>query len=126
MIDLARRDGSELDASRLAEELGVPVIETVAVRKRGLQALLEALESQLDHQRAVPGDALPPSEPIDLHRRAREIAELAAVRETPVRRITHRLDAVLLHPVAGPVLLAAIMFVMFQAVFAWSAVPPTR
>jgi ferrous iron transport protein B len=123
MIDLARRDGLELDASRLAEELGVPVIETVAVRKRGLQALLEALESQLDHQRAVPGDALPPSEPIDLHRRAREIAESAIIRETPVRRITHRLDAVLLHPVAGPVLLAAIMFVMFQAVFAWSAVP---
>ena len=123
MIDLAKRDGLELDASRLAEELGVPVIETVAVRKRGLQALLEALEGQLDHQRAVPGEALPPSEPIDLHRRAREIAESAIIRETPVRRITHRLDSVLLHPVAGPVLLAAIMFVMFQAVFAWSAVP---
>ena len=123
MIDLARRDGLELDASRLAKELGVPVIETVAVRKRGLQALLEALEGQLDHQRAVPGEALPPSEPIDLHRRAREIAESAIIRETPVRRITHRLDSVLLHPVAGPVLLAAIMFVMFQAVFAWSAVP---
>jgi len=123
MIDLAKRDGLELDASRLAKELGVPVIETVAVRKRGLQALLEALEGQLDHQRAVPGDALPPSEPIDLHRRAREIAESAIIRETPVRRITHRLDSVLLHPVAGPVLLAAIMFVMFQAVFAWSAVP---
>ena len=123
MIDLAKRDGLELDASRLAKELGVPVIETVAVRKRGLQALLEALESQLDHQRAVPDDALPPSEPIDLHRRAREIAESAIIRETPVRRITHRLDSVLLHPVAGPVLLATIMFVMFQAVFAWSAVP---
>jgi ferrous iron transport protein B len=47
----------------------------------------------------------------------------AIVSETPVRRITHRLDGLLLHPVAGPIILAAILFVMFQAVFAWSAIP---
>ena len=47
----------------------------------------------------------------------------AIVSETPVRRITHRLDGLLLHPVAGPIILAAILFVMFQAVFAWSVVP---
>jgi len=123
MIDLAKRDGLELDASRLSEELGVPVVETVAVRKRGLKDLLEALESQLDHQRAVPGEALPPPDPLDLHRRAREVAATAIVSETPVRRVTHQIDSVLLHPVAGPLLLAAIMFIMFQAVFAWSAVP---
>ncbi len=40
-----------------------------------------------------------------------------------MRRWTHRLDAVLLHPAAGPIILAAIMFVMFQGVFAWSKVP---
>ena len=45
------------------------------------------------------------------------------ISETPVRRLTHRLDAVLLHPVAGPLILATIMFVMFQAVFAWSETP---
>ena len=123
MIDLAQRDGLELDSKRLEAELGVPVVETVAVRKRGLAPLLDALEGQLDRQRAVTGEALPPAEPIDLHRRAREVALAAVVRETPVRRITHRLDSVLLHPVAGPLLLAAIMFIMFQAVFAWSAVP---
>jgi len=123
MIDLAKRDGLTLDPARLSEELGVPVIETIAVRKRGLKDLLEALESQLDHQRAVPGEALPPPDPLDLHRRAREVAASAIVSEAPVRRITHRIDSVLLHPVAGPLLLAAIMFVMFQAVFAWSAVP---
>jgi ferrous iron transport protein B len=36
MVDLARRDGLELDAARLEAELGVPVVETVAVRKRGI------------------------------------------------------------------------------------------
>jgi ferrous iron transport protein B len=63
------------------------------------------------------------SDLIHLQRRAREIATSAVVSETPVRRWTHRLDAVLLHPLFGPIILAAIMFVMFQAVFAWSAAP---
>jgi ferrous iron transport protein B len=63
------------------------------------------------------------SDLIHLQRRAREIATTAVVSETPVRRWTHRLDAVLLHPMIGPVILALIMFVMFQAVFAWSEAP---
>jgi ferrous iron transport protein B len=66
------------------------------------------------------------SDLILLQRRAREIATAAVINETPVRRWTHRLDSVLLHPVAGPIILAALMFVMFQAVFAWSAVPMDR
>jgi ferrous iron transport protein B len=63
------------------------------------------------------------SDLVHLQRRAREIATAAVVSETPVRRWTHRLDAVLLHPALGPIILALIMFVMFQAVFAWSAAP---
>jgi ferrous iron transport protein B len=123
MVDLAKRDGLELDAARLAAELGVPVVETVAVRRRGIDSLLEAIEAELGHQRAVHGADLPPPDPLSLQKRARDVALAAIVRETPVRRLTHQLDAVLLHPVAGPIILAGILFVMFQAVFAWSTVP---
>ncbi|MCL6683877.1 ferrous iron transporter B [Sphingomonas alba] len=123
MVDLAKRDGLELDAAKLEAELGVPVIETVAVRRRGISDLLGRLESELGHQRAVHGKDLPPPDLIHLQKRAREVAEAAILRETPVRRITHRLDAVLLHPVAGPIILAAVLFIMFQAVFAWATVP---
>ena len=122
MVDLAKRDGLELDPKALERELGVPVIETVAVRRRGIQDLHAALDDMLSApfcgvHKAVKSDL------IHLQRRAREIATAAVVSETPVRRWTHRLDAVLLHPVVGPIILAAIMFVMFQAVFAWSAAP---
>ena len=122
MVDLAKRDGLELDPKALERELGVPVIETVAVRRRGIQDLHAALDEMLSApfcgvHKAVKSDL------IHLQRRAREIATAAVVSETPVRRWTHRLDAVLLHPVVGPIILAAIMFVMFQAVFAWSAAP---
>ncbi len=122
MVDLARRDGLELDAARLSQELGVPVIETVAVRRRGIAELQQALDDMASAPRP------PRSEPVDsdlvhLQRRAREVATAAVVSETPVRRWTHRLDSVLLHPIAGPVILAVLMFVMFQAVFAWSETP---
>ena len=122
MVDLAKRDGLELDSERLAAELGVPVIETVAVRRRGIAELQAALDDMLSapfcgvHKHVK-------SDLVHLQRRAREIATAAVVSETPVRRWTHRLDGVLLHPVIGPIILALIMFVMFQAVFAWSQLP---
>ena len=122
MVDLAKRDGLELDPKALERELGVPVIETVAVRRHGIALLQAALDDMLSapfcgvHKRVK-------SELVHLQRRAREIATAAVISETPVRRWTHRLDSVLLHPLIGPIILAAVMFVMFQAVFAWSATP---
>ena len=122
MVDLAKRDGLELDPSKLEQALGVPVVETVAVRRRGVPELGQALDDLLAGpvRRPLPDT---PSDLLQLQRQARAIATAAVVRETPVRRWTHRLDAVLLNPVAGPIILALIMFVMFQAVFAWSETP---
>jgi ferrous iron transport protein B len=122
MVDLAKRDGLELDPKALEREIGVPVIETVAVRRRGITDLQTALDDMLSAPFCGVHEHVK-SDLIHLQRRAREIATAAVVRETPVRRWTHRLDSVLLHPVLGPVILAAIMFVMFQAVFAWSEAP---
>src|SRR5687767_13606529 len=47
MVDLAKRDGLDLDSRVLERELGVPVIETVAVRRRGIADLVEALDTML-------------------------------------------------------------------------------
>jgi ferrous iron transport protein B len=123
MIDLATRDGLELDVAKLSADLGVPVIETVAVRKRGLDDIRGKLSELLLAPRKIRAGEGPSHDTLTLQRRARDIAVGAIVRETPVRRLTHRLDAVLLHPLLGPLILAAILFVMFQAVFAWSAIP---
>jgi ferrous iron transport protein B len=123
MIDLAKRDGLEIDPGVLARELGVPVIPTVAVRRRGLDELKEALADLL-------GDGVPrprterPIEALEaVQRRARELARKATVAESPARRFTQSIDAVALNPVIGPLLLGAILFVMFQAVFSWSEAP---
>jgi ferrous iron transport protein B len=122
MVDLARRDGLELDPRALERELGVPGVETVAVRRRGVAELQAAIDDMLSAPFCGVHEHVK-SDLIHLQRRAREIATKAVVSETPVRRWTHRLDSVLLHPVIGPIVLALIMFVMFQAVFAWSETP---
>ena len=126
MVDLAERDGLTLDAAVLERELGVRVIPTVAVRKRGLDGLRAALGSILVGgavTRLRPSDGSIDEDIVTLQRRARQIAAAATVSETAGRRWAHALDAVALHPVAGPLLLVAILFVMFQAVFTWATVP---
>ncbi|MFL6857532.1 MAG: ferrous iron transporter B [Allosphingosinicella sp.] len=121
MVDLARRDGLEIDPAVLERELGVPVVATVAVRRRGGDELKEALSEAIGAARLVrPGDG---ADFTGLQRRAREIARLATVSEHGGRRTSHLIDAVALHPVIGPVLFTLVMFLMFQAVFAWSQTP---
>ena len=123
MVDLAERDGLTLDAARLSKELGVPVVPTVAVRKRGLTELLAAVDAAiLAHPvrgAAAPAEANDES----LHARARTLARAAILQETPVRRWTQRVDNIVLHPVAGLVILLALMFIMFQAVYAAAEAP---
>jgi len=117
MIDLAERDGLVLDPAALESALGVPVVPTVAVRRRGLSELAAAI--------AVAEDRLP--EPRHPHttlteRRlsAQAIAEATILSETAQHRLHARLDQVLLHPWIGPVVLFGLLFVVFQAVFTWA------
>ena len=126
MIDLAERDGLTLDAAMLERELGVPVVPTVAVRKRGLEELKARMSSTIGSGNGVrlrPNEGHVGEDIVTLQRRARALSIKATVAETTGRRWTHLLDAIALHPVSGPLLLLGLLFVMFQAVFAWSQAP---
>jgi len=125
MVDLAARDGLTLDPAVLEQALGVPVIPTVAVRKRGLDELRAAIGAAAvaGPTRLRPSDGSVQDDIVTLQRRARGIAAAATLSETPARRWAHAVDSVALHPVSGPLLLLALLFVMFQAVFAWSEAP---
>lgn len=125
MIDLATRDGLELDAGRLSEDLGVPVVPTVAVRRRGLDLLQAEIVRMLATQprSADPSAAHELQDEAAVRKAASRIAARAILSETPARRLTARVDKVVLHPVAGPLILLALLFVIFQAVFTWSEAP---
>jgi len=125
MSDLARDRGFRLDRQRLEQDLGVPVVETVAIREGGERALLERLET-LPHPPARPAVEWvdPTFEQIQqTQREVRRILSAAGYAEPARRRALRRMDAVVMHPVAGPAILAALLFFVFQAVFSWAAVP---
>jgi ferrous iron transport protein B len=124
MIDMAKRDGLEIDPARLSAELGVPVIPTIAVRRGGIDELRAALGLMVSGGASPirPG-GLPTEDITTLQRRARAISAAATIEESRTRQLTHAFDSVALHPVAGPILLGVLLFVMFQAVFAWSEAP---
>ncbi|GAM05984.1 MAG: ferrous iron transporter B [Pseudomonadota bacterium] len=117
MVDLAERDGLVLDPSVLEEELGVRVVPTVAVRRRGLTELAEAAASAGLRE---PGPSLTEIGETERRVAAHAMANGAILSETRQRRLHARLDSVLLNPWAGPVVLFALLFVIFQAVFAWA------
>jgi ferrous iron transport protein B len=114
MVDLAERDGLVIDPKALEQALGVPVIPTVAVRRRGLAELAEAIASAERREH--------PSHPhLTLTERrvsAQAMAEGAILSETARHRLHSRLDRLFLHPWLGPLILLALLFVVFQAVFA--------
>jgi len=127
MSDVAQRRGMRIDRARLAQELGIPVVETVAVRPGGEAELLRALE----HCDARPDPMVPAGTWIQpsleqLHGLQAEVRRiLAACVEKDAQRAVwaDRLDRVVLHPLVGPLLLGVVLFLVFQAVFSWANLP---
>jgi len=126
MTDIARRKGIVIDADRLAAELGMPVVETVGVKSAGAQALLKVLNDLVIPEAARRGAAWRSLSPAEIEHDQSEVRRiLVAVGGDRLDGATFsdRLDALVLHPLLGPVLLALILFLVFQAVFAWAQMP---
>ncbi|MDF2819238.1 MAG: iron transporter FeoB [Stenotrophomonas rhizophila] len=118
MVDAAERRGIKIDVPALEQALGVPVVETVAVRRNGAQALVERLDAMVPHLdaplvAAVAGET-------DYHAQVRGILAAAVSMPTRTAKIDDALDRWLLHPVFGLMTLIVVMFLIFQAVFAWA------
>ena len=124
MIDIARRRGIEINLDRLSAELGVPVVTSTAVRRGGTEELLRRMDEMATGRLEASGEnTWKPMTAGELRAAQREADRIiAAAVGTPARpdTVSGRVDAVLLHPVAGLVILLAVLFVMFQAVFAWA------
>ncbi|NLH82816.1 MAG: ferrous iron transport protein B [Phyllobacteriaceae bacterium] len=122
MMDVVEKQGGRIDVAKLSAELGIPVVPIVAIRKGGIAELMAAI------------DRLPLEEadPSPHGWREPNAAEIRATHATATRilkdcafhpgseTLTRKLDAVLLHPVWGVIVLLAVLFLMFQAVFTWA------
>jgi ferrous iron transport protein B len=131
MSDIARRKGMVIDAERLAGELGVPVVETIGVKTTGVRALIKVLDgvgypSPAPHAaggRPAPWRTPSASDIEHDQSEVRRILGLVGGDRLNGVTISDRVDAVVLNPVLGPLILAVILFLVFQAVFAWAQVP---
>jgi len=122
MFDIATRRGVKIDLKQLSAELGVPVVTSVAVRRGGTEDLLRQMDEMAANAATRDENSWKPPSAGELRAAQREadrILRVAVIQPVP-DTLTGRLDAVLLHPVAGLVILLVILFVMFQAVFAWA------
>ncbi|MES2385537.1 MAG: ferrous iron transport protein B [Pseudomonadota bacterium] len=150
MMDVARARGLQIDINRLSAELGMPVIETVAVHNpwfaawrgnsagSGREALLQAAQQAFytdihkpfvptahvqQAQAAINSIATGAPDMAALQAQVRAILAAAVPNAGQVQRFNHRVDALVMHPVAGLLLLATVLFLIFQAVFAWANLP---
>jgi ferrous iron transport protein B len=124
MFDIATRRGVNVEVARLSQELGVPVVTSIAVRKGGTADLLRLTDDILAQAATKPRENLwRPLTVSELRATQREADRIiAATVSLPARpdTWTARIDAVVLHPIGGLAILLLILFVMFQAVFAWA------
>jgi ferrous iron transport protein B len=132
MMDEAERQGLGVDAARLSSELGMPVVPTVAIKKGGIQGLLDQIDRDIlvaEAEGMAPiGDHCGWFEPSshdlrDYHREVERVLAASIIRPGQGHARTRKMDSILLHPVAGLLILLSILFLMFQAVFTWAEAP---
>jgi ferrous iron transport protein B len=124
MADLASARGLHIDAAALSRELGVPVVPTVATRGEGLEALRALLDHRSVWQGRAPGaEALVGGGNEGDHATVQGILQRLGLAEAMPHALSDRIDRVVLHPLAGPLLLTLLLFLVFQAVFAGAAAP---
>jgi len=125
MVDVAKKRGIEINADKLAQELGMTVVETVAVQSGGEKSLLRALDQMwpLHETAARPLAAIDAVSVEDTQREVRRILSIVSNDARDTGNLSEKIDSVVLHPVAGPLILAVLMFLIFQAVFSWAETP---
>ena len=128
MADLAEQQGLRIDPDALARELGVPVVRTVAIEGHGAEALRTLLDQplawqQADTEAAAALDSAPEHHARGDHEAVRGILERLGLAAAVPNTTSDRIDRVVLHPVLGPAILATLLFLVFQAVFAWAEAP---
>ncbi|MFP3796170.1 ferrous iron transporter B [Paraburkholderia sp. SIMBA_027] len=118
MMDAAKRRGIVVDAAKLSQALGMPVVETVAVQRNGAQSLVDLLD-RVNADDAAPSQAATAdiAQDGDLHAAVRRILADAVTMPRATDARDDAIDSVALHPLFGPLILAVVMFLVFQAVY---------
>lgn len=126
MMDEVRANKKILNLAGMHEVVGIPFFPVAAKTGEGVASLKKFLarEEARSSTAGVSGE-LSSQEITDLHRGARaEARRVNALNQGPKENgmvlRDERFDRFLLHPLLGPVIFLAVMFVLFQSIFAWA------
>lgn len=123
MYDIAQRQGLRIDLEGLSREIGAPIVTTVATRKRGIEDLLAQVDGLIAAGHLAGENTWREPNAAEIRQAHSEAQRLVRTYVRPPEHPdtwTGRVDALLLHPVAGLAILLGILFLMFQAVFTWA------
>jgi ferrous iron transport protein B len=116
MADDLKGRGGSVDVDKLSEQLGAPVALISASRGEGIEAVMKFLNRAAT--RKTPLLVLPVLNDIPGCRRwAARAGEGAGYHAPAPPRWTRRLDAVFLHPLAGPLIFLLVVIAVFTSVF---------
>lgn len=133
MLDIAKRQGLHIDTAELSKELGLPVLTSIGIQPNGADEIKRFLTEldwrNLNNLRSGTSDGS--FEDVASHITHTETDNIQVQRilhnlkldQIVPDHLSDRLDAVLLHPVFGPLILVGLLFFIFQAVFSWATVP---
>jgi len=124
MVDELMLRGSKIDVALLSQRLGMPVVPMSAKRGHGI----DKLKTELARLKPRFGEIkkgvieLPVVEDI-IRRREQAKTITAAVQPEPLKPHpwSDKLDRIVLHPVWGPLIFAAVVVLVFQSIFSWAA-----
>ncbi|QWD66854.1 ferrous iron transporter B [Polynucleobacter sp. MWH-Aus1W21] len=133
MLDIAKRQGLQIDTAALSNELGLPVLTSIGIQSNGADEIKQFLSNldwrNLNSLRTGTSDATLENVASHIaHTESDNVQVQKILQNLKLDRIipdqlSDRLDAVLLHPVLGPIILVVLLFCIFQAVFSWATVP---
>ena len=111
--DILVAEGRDIDTRAMSEAIGAPVVLVSARDASAKAAVLAAIEDRQREGNDTQGEG-----DFDPMRVAKDVTKDTG-KDVQLRRrkMTERLDAVLLHPAIGPVLFIGIMALIFAAVF---------
>jgi len=130
MMDVAQKNGLVINLAKLQAELGIPVVQAIAVKPGGDAELVARLDSMVRQAQAGLTEeshaAFNAGNTATLEatqREVRRILDAVIDQHGRIQTAGDRIDAIVMHPVLGYVILAVLLFLIFQAVFSWSAEP---
>jgi ferrous iron transport protein B len=132
MIDIAEKRGYRYDLKKLSQILGVPVVATVAVKKKGLLDLLIELEKEWQEKPRTLNKFFSDAETtatkdnnpiLEFYKKSDLVLKEVLLKKGGVDKRTEQIDKVVLHPVMGIVVLLVVLGITFQLMFNLAQIP---